>query len=393
MKLSLQPVDISSEGAVSNPPGTVIDPIEYLRGQLAAMAYVSSTSAREVHILRLRNAFEQAGFVYKLRYSLSVLNIMREVQKLSDGYWFPTPLRIIPIGDEKGIIVGPASTQELQRHFCGVSRAGYARVLALSVLDGLDFPIQKLDDWLGLQVQDSMAWAEAQLTEAHRCLKLTISPAKVQYFDVKTARSKTGNITIPAWTDTPSSSMQLKGMFLCRERLGRDSFRYFFGKAEGRCVVAESSTLESSWAHLFREEILHNLPAGKLFRFYDEFKGRKTKELYAMLGLVLIQQMEDCTDEQAIKQFAFNLMWQYALNITDASDTASYVSLRTLWNLRDIVAQEGLDDALFENVTDALKKLFALDRRAVQKQGNHLQDGQLQASDTHVHRTVPCRER
>jgi hypothetical protein len=121
------------------------------------------------------------------------------------------------------------------------------------------------------------------------------------------------------------------------------------------------TVLESSWAHLFREEILHNLPAEKLFRFYDEFQGRKTKELYAMLGLVLIQQMEDCTDEQAIQHFALNLMWQYALNITDESDGASYVSLRTLWTMRDIVAREGLQDALFENVTAALKKLFDLD--------------------------------
>jgi hypothetical protein len=121
------------------------------------------------------------------------------------------------------------------------------------------------------------------------------------------------------------------------------------------------TVLESSWAHLFREEILHNLPAEKLFRFYDEFQGRKTKELYAMLGLVLIQQMEDCTDEQAIQHFALNLMWQYALNITDESDSASYVSLRTLWTMRDIVAREGLQDALFENVTKALQKLFKLD--------------------------------
>ena len=51
--------------------------------------------------------------------------------------------------------------------------------------------------------------------------------------------------------------------------------------------------LESSWAHLFREEMLHNLPAEKLFQFYDEFKGRKTKDLCATLGLVLIQQIEE----------------------------------------------------------------------------------------------------
>ena len=119
--------------------------------------------------------------------------------------------------------------------------------------------------------------------------------------------------------------------------------------------------LEASWAHLFREEILHRLPVENLFSEFDEFRGRKTKELYAMLGLVLIQQMEDCTDTDAVDNFALNLKWQYALNITDATDVASYVSPRTLWNIRDIVARHGLQDSLFENVTDALKKLFSLD--------------------------------
>jgi hypothetical protein len=145
-------------------------------------------------------------------------------------------------------------------------------------------------------------------------------------------------------------------MIHVKDHKQRDMFNPFAHLGTKRLAV-----LESSWAHLFREEILHNLPAEKLFRFYNEFKGRKTKELYAMLGLVLIQQMEDCTDEQAVQQFAFNLMWQYALNITDASDTASYVSARTLWNLRDIVAQHGLQDTLFENVTKTLQKLFTLD--------------------------------
>ncbi len=119
--------------------------------------------------------------------------------------------------------------------------------------------------------------------------------------------------------------------------------------------------LETSWAHLFREEILHQLPAEKLFELYDESKGRQTKELYAMLGLVLLQQMEDLTDEETVQQFAFNILWQYALNVTDASDFSSYVSPRTLWSMRDHVGRLGLDQALFENVSEALIKLFALD--------------------------------
>jgi hypothetical protein len=119
--------------------------------------------------------------------------------------------------------------------------------------------------------------------------------------------------------------------------------------------------LESSWAHLFREEILHKLPAEKLFPLYSELTGRRTKELYAMLGLVLLQQMEDLSDEETVRQFAFNIMWQYALNVTDATDFSSYVSPRTLWNMRDIVGRLGLEQTIFENITDALRKLFELD--------------------------------
>jgi len=119
--------------------------------------------------------------------------------------------------------------------------------------------------------------------------------------------------------------------------------------------------LKSSWAHLFREEILHKLPAEKLFHLYDESKGRRTKELYTMLGIVLLQQMEDLTDEQAVRQFAFSIEWHYALNVTDPSDFSSYVSPRTLWTMRDAVGRLGLEQTLFENVTDALKKLFDLD--------------------------------
>jgi len=119
--------------------------------------------------------------------------------------------------------------------------------------------------------------------------------------------------------------------------------------------------LESSWAHLFREEILHRLPAEKLFPLYNESKGRQTKELYAMLGLVLLQQMEDLTDEETVQQFAFNILWQYALNVTDASDFSSYISARTLWTMRDHVGRLGLDQELFENVSKALTKLFDMD--------------------------------
>jgi hypothetical protein len=99
----------------------------------------------------------------------------------------------------------------------------------------------------------------------------------------------------------------------------------------------------------------------KLFSPYSELCGRPTKELHVMLGIVLLQQMEDLTDKETVHQFAFNIMWHYALNITDFSDGSSYVAPRTLWSIRGMIGRLGIEQALFENVTDALGKLFALD--------------------------------
>lgn len=59
-------------------------------------------------------------------------------------------------------------------------------------------------------------------------------------------------------------------------------------------------TLDGSWAGLFREKILATLPVESLRKNYHDFLGRKTKELYSMIGLMILQQMHDLTDDEAI---------------------------------------------------------------------------------------------
>ena len=78
--------------------------------------------------------------------------------------------------------------------------------------------------------------------------------------------------------------------------------------------------LEQSWAFLFRREILSNLPLVQVLPFYASDNGAPTKELHSMLGLMLLQQSFDLTDKEAVKQFAFNFEWHYALGIDDDSD-------------------------------------------------------------------------
>jgi hypothetical protein len=119
--------------------------------------------------------------------------------------------------------------------------------------------------------------------------------------------------------------------------------------------------LDTSWAGLFREHILPDLPVHKLASHYAEGFGRPTKELYAAMGALILQQMHDMTDGETVSQFSFNLQWHYALDIPGESDESKYLSAKTLWTLRQNVTAEGLDRELFEVTAETLAKVFNVD--------------------------------
>jgi hypothetical protein len=119
--------------------------------------------------------------------------------------------------------------------------------------------------------------------------------------------------------------------------------------------------LDQSWAGLFREELLCELPVNEFASNFKEGFGRPTKELHTALGALVIQQTQDVTDEETVNQLAFNTQWHYALNITEESDSAKYISTKTLWTMRDIVYQNDLDEILFSNIRDKLAKVFKVD--------------------------------
>lgn len=116
--------------------------------------------------------------------------------------------------------------------------------------------------------------------------------------------------------------------------------------------------LDNGWPGLFREHVLPCLPIGQIARHFDEAMGRPTKELYSAIGALILQQQFDLTDTEAVQQYAFNLQWHYALNITEESDSAKYLSPRTLWNNRNIVAENNLEDAIFSAATQQLATVF-----------------------------------
>jgi hypothetical protein len=118
--------------------------------------------------------------------------------------------------------------------------------------------------------------------------------------------------------------------------------------------------LDESWPGLFREYLLCELPVEKLRPFLRDDFGRPSKELYTLLGVLLFQQTMDLNDHDAVRQLSFNIEWHYALNISEESDTAKYVSEKTLWTWRQILTENELDQVIFDNISEKLANVFSV---------------------------------
>jgi len=216
----------------------LINPIEYGRGHISALSFSSNTTAREVHILRIRNIFDRAGIINKLKYTLSVLSLMRELQNLGRGYWFPVPVRIVPI-PKGGILLGILSTNEFRTKFPDVKSAGYARVIGESIENNL--PRQDLDNWLGLDVPNSISWSKSQITLAQENMSSALPKINIQFLGSANTKKYSKYPSNPIWTDNNKAAIVLeKGVVFCREHITGNIFRYFIGQLQGAKVVAEA---------------------------------------------------------------------------------------------------------------------------------------------------------
>jgi len=118
--------------------------------------------------------------------------------------------------------------------------------------------------------------------------------------------------------------------------------------------------LDQSWAGLFQREILTELPVKKFSSCFTAGFGRPSKELHTVLGVLVLQQMHDLSDEETVTQLAFNIQWHYALNITEESDSAKYMCPKTLWTMRHLATEHEVDAASFETITDKLATVFTV---------------------------------
>jgi transposase len=113
----------------------------------------------------------------------------------------------------------------------------------------------------------------------------------------------------------------------------------------------KQARLESDWPGRFAAHILPLIDESRFSHFYHATHGRPNKPVKMVVGVLLLKELQDLTDEQALAALAYDLRWQVALNLTP---DAAWMCQKTLHNFRTAMAEDELAPELFHQITGAL---------------------------------------
>jgi hypothetical protein len=114
---------------------------------------------------------------------------------------------------------------------------------------------------------------------------------------------------------------------------------------------AKAKRLERSWAEVFQERALPLIDEQRFAHLYCEDNGRPNRAVQTVLGVLLLKELFDLTDEDALEQLEFNLLWHHALRLTAEE---SHLPQKTLHNFRArLLAHDG-GRLAFEETTDRI---------------------------------------
>lgn len=136
---------------------------------------------------------------------------------------------------------------------------------------------------------------------------------------------------------------------------------YFDGMAPWENAVSPKklALLKKSRAEIFRQHILAQMPVRQIAKHFNQRQGRPTKELVSTCAACVLQQIFDLTDVETRDQLAFNQQWHYALDVLEQEDQV--LSLKTLWNMRNILISDKAAKAIFNDSVDRLKEVYKVD--------------------------------
>jgi len=102
---------------------------------------------------------------------------------------------------------------------------------------------------------------------------------------------------------------------------------------------------------------------------YHPVLGAPNKAVAELLGMLILKEFHDYTDEQTLEGVQFNLQWQYALQL---GFSETFICQKTLHNFRDRMVNSQKHQQLFHRLTAQIIDRFGLDTSRVRMDSTHV---------------------
>ena len=109
--------------------------------------------------------------------------------------------------------------------------------------------------------------------------------------------------------------------------------------------------MQTTWAWPFREKALGLIDERAFADFYHVDNGRPNKPVQTVAGILILKEMFDLTDQQALDELEYDTRWQVALGLTPEE---AHCCQKTLHNFRVKVIAQERGGLLFSQITDRI---------------------------------------
>lgn len=138
---------------------------------------------------------------------------------------------------------------------------------------------------------------------------------------------------------------------------------------EHRMDRVKRGRLEHSWAHPFRNQALPLIDEQRFAKYFDEDNGRPNRPVRMVLGVLILKEVRDLTDMEALEELEFNMAWHYALDVLPED---AHLCQKTLHNFRIKLVDDDQGAGLFESTTASLIKAARLKTGRQRQDSTHI---------------------
>ena len=128
---------------------------------------------------------------------------------------------------------------------------------------------------------------------------------------------------------------------------------------QSECLITprKARLMRKSWAEVFRNEALVLIEEERFAPMYSPDMGRPNRAVQTVLGVLVLKEMFDLTDMEALEELEFNLLWHHALRLEMEE---AHLAQKTLHNFRVRLMEHDGGRLAFCETTDRMIEALGL---------------------------------